>query len=80
MDPDTINNRTFMVSDADGVPVVGSITYDRGTYIATFSPDRLLAYSTTYVVTITVGVHDLAGNPLPAEISSSFTTEADPVR
>jgi hypothetical protein len=80
MDPATINNRTFTVSDADGVPVVGSITYDRGTYIATFSPDRLLAYSTTYVVTITVGVHDLAGNPLPAEISSSFTTEADPVR
>jgi hypothetical protein len=74
MDPNTINTNTFTVA-VGGRPIGGTITYDRVTYTATFSPDSLLAYDTTYTVTITIGVRDLAGIPLLTESSSTFTTE-----
>ncbi|MGA3324133.1 MAG: Ig-like domain-containing protein, partial [Terriglobia bacterium] len=77
MDPATINTATFYVT-AGGVPVTGTISFTNGTTgtIATFTPLNLLTVSTTYMVTITTGVTDLAGNPLLVDDVWSFTTVA----
>lgn len=42
--------------------MAGTVTYVG--LIATFNPTDLLAPSTTYTVTVTTGVKDLAGNSL----------------
>jgi hypothetical protein len=41
---------------------------------AIFTPLNILANSTQYMVTISAGVKDLAGNPMPTSYSWSFTT------
>jgi hypothetical protein len=78
MDPATINTATFYVT-AGGVPVAGTISFTNGATgtIATFTPLHLLTVSTTYIVTITTGVTDLAGNPLLVDDVWSFTTVAE---
>ncbi|BBO17633.1 conserved hypothetical protein [Candidatus Brocadia pituitae] len=65
----TINNTTFTISG-----VTGTVSYSGMT--ATFTPSGPLAYSTTYTATITTGVTDVAGNPMAANYTWSFTTEA----
>jgi hypothetical protein len=61
MDPATIGNTTFTVTDNVG-PVSGAVTYLG--LIATFAPASNLAGNTTYTATITTGAEDLAGNAL----------------
>ncbi len=69
MDPLTITNLTFTVAG-----VIGTVTYDASTKIATFTPTGDLAASTPYTATITTGVKDLAGNGLAVNKVWSFTT------
>jgi hypothetical protein len=57
-----------------GNGVSGSVSFDPNTNIATFTPDAPLALLTTYTVTLTTAVMDLAGNPLANDISWTFTT------
>jgi hypothetical protein len=72
MDPATINETTFTV---DGL--TGTVSYDDPTRTATFTPATLpLGFRTTYRATISTGVRDLAGNPLPLTKQWSFTTAA----
>ena len=73
MNPSTINTATFLVTAA-GLPVTGTVSLDVTGTIATFTPLNNLAPSTTYTVTITTGVEDLALTPLAAEDVWSFTT------
>jgi len=54
--------------------VAGSVSYDSGTYTATFTPSANLTESTTYTATLSTAITDVAGNPLAAEYSWSFTT------
>jgi len=42
-----------------------------------FTPTESLDYSTTYTVTVTTGITDLAGNAMASNVSWSFTTEDD---
>jgi hypothetical protein len=81
MDPTTITTSTIQLRDASGTLVSATITYNGATKTATLQPSVPLAYSTTYTLTIkggANGVKDLAGNPLAADATSSFTTAAAP--
>ena len=73
MDPSTITNVTFIISN--GVtPVSGAVTYIGVT--ATFTPDDDLSPNTNYTATITTGAKDLAGNSLAIPYKWSGTTGA----
>jgi hypothetical protein len=54
-------------------PVAGSLAYDSVGQVATFTPLGLLVSQTLYTVTV-AGVEDLAGNPMTAAFTSTFTT------
>ena len=54
-----------------------SVAYASG--IATLTPDAPLAYATDYTATVSGSVADLAGNPLGANASWTFTTADAPV-
>ncbi len=66
---------TFTLS-AGGVPVDGYMAYSGMTAI--FIPSTPLAYTTQYTATVSAGVQDLAGNPMPTSYFWSFTTSPPP--
>jgi hypothetical protein len=71
MQSSTITGTTFtLINDAGAV--AGTITY--ATKTVTFTPSAALIGETAYTATITTGVKDLAGNPLTANYSWTFTT------
>ncbi|MBC7530458.1 MAG: DUF3494 domain-containing protein [Oligoflexus sp.] len=74
MDPTTLTTQSFTVKDPNGVLVSGSVNYSGRT--ATFAPTQLLEANTTYTITMTTEVKDLAGNPLVTAIVWTFTTGA----
>jgi hypothetical protein len=81
MDPATINFATFKVNvTPSGATVVGTITYYSGAGggpagpSAHLVPSTPLAPNTSYTVTITTGVKDVAGNPLAATYTATFVT------
>ena len=74
MTPATLNASTFTLTTG-GAAVAGQVTY--GGNAATFSPTSKLLAGATYTATITTGVTDLYGNPLPANVTSSFTIAAN---
>jgi len=76
MNPSTINTATFVVKGPGGVAVTGVVTYVAAGSVATFKPTANLAASTLYTATITTGAMDLAGNPLAANYTWTFTTAA----
>ena len=71
MDVSTINTDTFLMHNG----VSGKADYDSATNIAPFTPASALSGNTTYNVTITTDVKDVAGNSVTG-LSCSFTTEA----
>jgi len=73
MDESTITTSSFTL-----VGVSGSVSYDSGTYTATFTPGTNLAYSTTYTATLSTAITDAASNPLASAYSWSFTTVSAP--
>lgn len=66
-------NASTIVFTLDSVS--GSVSYNSGTYTATFAPYDDLDYSTTY--TASIQASDLAGNPMAAPFTWGFTTKAD---
>lgn len=70
----SINSSTFTLVDEEGTTITGTISYDPATMTATFDPDGDLFYGYTYTATLTTGITDLAGNPIPASYSWSFRT------
>lgn len=68
----TVNGTSFTLTPAGGSAVAASVT--TATNSAQLQPSSPLATNTTYTVTVTTGVRDLAGNPLGATFTSSFTT------
>jgi len=73
MDPATLTSTNFRL-DAGLVPVAASITYDAVAKTATLVPAAQLAAGTVYTVTLTTGLADEQGHPLPQDISWTFTT------
>jgi len=69
MDSLTINPSTFFIEG-----VAGAVIYDVVSQTATFTPSTNLAANTTYTITVTTGVEDLGGVPLPAPLNQTFTT------
>ncbi len=72
MDPMTLSQATFTV--VDGAATMGQVTYADVGKTATFTPNQLLMANTLYQANLTTGVKDLAGNPLAAPYTWSFTT------
>ncbi len=61
MNPSTIDTTTFTLTGPGTTPVIGLVTYDAGSYSATFTPSSNLALNTLYTATITTGAQDLSG-------------------
>ncbi len=78
MDPLTITNSTFTLTGPGTTPVPGTVAYSGTGNTATFTPTSNLANSTVFTLTVTTGAKDLAGNPLAANFSCSFTTGPGP--
>ena len=74
MNASTISTATFAVSGPGVTPVVGTVSYDASTYIATFTPASSLTAGTAYAATITTGTKDVAGNALESDLVWHFTT------
>jgi len=74
MDSSTINTSTFTL---EGSTISGAVTYNSNTYTATFNPDGDLDYNHTYTPTLSTAITDVAGNPLAAPYSWSFTTKSE---
>jgi len=75
LNPDTINNSTFILSDDSG-NINGELNYDEMTRKAIFIPESDLDYLTSYTARITSGIEDLDGNPLLTQYRWSFITIA----
>ena len=71
----TVNATTFKIEDNLTNPVAGLVTVAGNGLSATFNPSVGLANGTTYTVTLTGGITDLALNTL-TPFTSIFTTEA----
>ena len=73
MDGTTVNGSTFTVKKG-AVTVPGSVSYNPVKHQATFIPTAALAPETVYTATLTTGITDTAGVPLPSPVTWSFTT------
>jgi hypothetical protein len=80
MNPSTINTTTFTLTSPGTPPVavVGTVTYDAASHVATFTPTNPLALNTVYTATITTGAQDLTGNALASNYVWTFTTSTVP--
>ncbi|MFZ4790785.1 MAG: DUF4082 domain-containing protein [Candidatus Competibacteraceae bacterium] len=75
MDPATIKSSTIELRDSGNTPLAATVSYAANT--ATLTPSSALAVNTTYTATVKGGPNgakDLAGNPLAADWTWSFTT------
>ncbi len=77
MNPLSINTTTFTLTGPSGAAVIGTISYNAATFIATFTPSANLVSNTIYTADITTGVTDSTGNSLGSGVAPnpwSFTT------
>jgi hypothetical protein len=78
MDTSTLTTSTFTLrQQGQTTPVSATVSY--ASQVATLDPSANLSAGTTYTATVkggTSGAKDLAGNPLAADVSWSFTTTA----
>jgi len=77
MNAGTIGGASFELRDASNALVPATVTYNGGSRIATLTPSGQLVVQSTYTARIkggAGGVTDLAGNPLAADYTWSFTT------
>ncbi len=78
MNSATITTSTItLATTVGGTPVSSVVTYDVATNTATINPSADLASNTSYTLTVTTGVKDVAGNSLAANSASTFTTAPD---
>jgi len=72
IDPSTITDSSLSVKLGSSV-LAGNLTYDTTSWKATFVPTYALTATSTYTITITTDVKDLAGRPLVL-LQQVFTT------
>jgi hypothetical protein len=75
INPATISTANFTVKDIFNNTVSGTVSASGSS--ATFTPSSVLSFETIFNVTVAAGVQDLAGNPLAADYTWSFTTIED---
>ena len=73
----TIDTSSFTLKIGT-TPVSGSVSYNAGTYTATFTPSANLANNTIYTASLSTAVTDAAGNALGAPSTWNFTTGVVP--
>ena len=69
------NTVSFTLQDSGGNSVAGSVSFNTGNTVATFTPTSSLAASTMYTATVS-GAQNSSGTPMSAPFSWSFTTGA----
>jgi hypothetical protein len=67
------NTVSFTLKDSSGNPVAGTVSFNTGNTVATFTPANSLAASTTYTATVS-GAQNSNGTPMSSPFSWSFTT------
>jgi len=77
MDETTITTGSFTLK-IGATPVSGSVSYNAGTYTATFTPSANLTDDTIYTASLSTAVTDAAGNALAAASTWNFTTGVVP--
>ncbi|HUQ17991.1 MAG TPA: Ig-like domain-containing protein [Gemmatimonadaceae bacterium] len=78
MDPATVSGAITVRNTNTSAPVAGTVAYIAGSTVATFTPTVALANGTSYTVTVATTAKDVAGNPLAAQVVSTFTTAPAP--
>ena len=73
MDPATVTASTFSLQQGT-TNVAGTVALSPDGKTGTFTPTDMLAANTSYTATMTTGVKDLSGKPLPNNQVWSFTT------
>lgn len=79
MDAATIDAGTVELRGPGSTLVTSAVTYNAATLTATLNPNANLEAATSYTATViccAAGVKDVAGNPLAANATWSFTTAA----
>lgn len=74
IDKSSLNNSTFYLLDKDDNQIEGDISLNNDGITAKFIPKQELTNSSRYVVVITGGIRDIAGNRLDSVYKWSFTT------
>jgi hypothetical protein len=80
--PSSVSASTFLVTNDQGQPVTGTVSYDALTSTAKFLPDSLWEVGKTYTVTLkggSSGIEDFDGHVMSADHSWSFTTSTTPL-
>ena len=77
MQPATITAGIMKLKDAANNMLPTNVTYDPSTNIATLTPQNALQFASVYRAVVSAGgPKDLAGNPLAADVTWTFTTES----
>jgi hypothetical protein len=75
--PATVNSSTISLRvTGSGPAIAGTVTYNSASGTATLTPSSALSNNTSYTVTVSAGIKDLAGNPLPSLLTFNFLTVA----
>ena len=75
----SVTGNAVQLRDPDGLQVPATVSYDAVTKTVRLTPASALQPSETYTIVVAdgaAGVRDLAGNPIEAEVTSTFTTIA----
>ncbi|MBY0401943.1 DUF4082 domain-containing protein, partial [Myxococcota bacterium] len=81
IDPTSVTPANFELRDAGGALVAASVGYSSTTKTATLTPNAPLQPATVYGARLRAGaggIRDVAGNPLAADVTWSFTTAGPP--
>ena len=79
MNSSTITASTFTLTGPGNSSVQGTVAYNAGTSVATFTPAANLAYNTAYTATLSTTITSSTGVALAAPYTWSFTTTTAPV-
>ena len=71
----TPSSVSFTVKDSGGNSVAGTVTFNAGNTVATFTPSSSLTASTSYTATVS-GAQNASGTTMTSPFSWSFTTGA----
>ena len=73
LDDSTVNEETILLEDHEGFEVQTDLSYDDTTFTILMTPLEDLAEGTEYSLALTTGITATSGDPLAANIWSSFT-------